>query len=144
MNDRDKKKHCSPTRNMPEPLALRSTDEKEFPSMRSPRVSSLRQRFCGLHRVPHLCFCKRSWRWLARFTRECERSSLVTTFYPCRHTAVQSKKTAAAKTGISVRSARRIERADSLNQENILAVIRKYFPIERHVIVTLMPEAGKK
>jgi zinc protease len=38
---------------------------------------------------------------------------------------------------------RRIERADSLNQENILAVIRKYFPIERHVIVTLMPEAKK-
>jgi zinc protease len=39
---------------------------------------------------------------------------------------------------------RRIERADSLNQENIHAAITKYFPAERHTIVTLMPEAGKK
>jgi zinc protease len=39
---------------------------------------------------------------------------------------------------------RRIERADSLNQENIHAAIRKYFPAERHTIVTLMPEAQKK
>jgi zinc protease len=39
---------------------------------------------------------------------------------------------------------RRIERADSLNQENIHAAIRKYFPVERYTIVTLMPEAGKK
>jgi zinc protease len=38
---------------------------------------------------------------------------------------------------------RRIERADSLNQENIHAAIRKYFPVERHAIVTLMPEAKK-
>jgi zinc protease len=39
---------------------------------------------------------------------------------------------------------RRIERADSLNQQNIHDAIRKYFPVERHTIVTLMPEAGKK
>ena len=38
---------------------------------------------------------------------------------------------------------RRIERADSLNQENIHAAITKYFPAERHTIVTLMPEAKK-
>jgi zinc protease len=38
---------------------------------------------------------------------------------------------------------RRIERADSLTQENIHAAIRKYFPVERHTIVTLMPEAQK-
>jgi zinc protease len=35
----------------------------------------------------------------------------------------------------------RIERAESLSQENIHAAIRKYFPVERHTIVTLMPEA---
>jgi hypothetical protein len=28
---------------------------------------------------------KQLWRGLARFTRECEHDSLVTTFYPCRH-----------------------------------------------------------
>ena len=39
---------------------------------------------------------------------------------------------------------RRIERADSLNQENIHAAIRKYFPAERSTIVTLWPEAGAK
>jgi len=39
---------------------------------------------------------------------------------------------------------RRIERADSLNQQNIHDAIRKYFPAERHTIVTLMPEAQKK
>jgi zinc protease len=36
---------------------------------------------------------------------------------------------------------RRIERADGLNQQNIHEAIRKYFPMERHTIVTLMPEA---
>ena len=39
---------------------------------------------------------------------------------------------------------RRIERADGLNQQNIHDAIRKYFPMERHTIVTLMPEAQKK
>ena len=39
---------------------------------------------------------------------------------------------------------RRIERADGLNQQNIHEAIRKYFPMERHTIVTLMPEAQKK
>ena len=43
------------------------------------------------------------------------------------------------------RDARRIlqraERAESLTQENIHAAIRKYFPPERHTIVTLLPEA---
>ena len=39
---------------------------------------------------------------------------------------------------------RRIERADSLTQQNIHDVIKKYFPAERSTIVTLMPEAGKK
>ena len=39
---------------------------------------------------------------------------------------------------------RRIERADSLNQQNIHEAIRKYFPVERHTIVTLMPEAPAK
>jgi zinc protease len=44
------------------------------------------------------------------------------------------------------RDARRIlqrtERADSLSQENIHAAFRKYFPADRHTVVTLMPEAG--
>ena len=31
--------------------------------------------------------------------------------------------------------------AESLTQENIHAAIRKYFPPERHTIVTLLPEA---
>ena len=39
---------------------------------------------------------------------------------------------------------RRIDRADGLNQQNIHEAIRKYFPMERHTIVTLMPEAQKK
>ncbi len=39
---------------------------------------------------------------------------------------------------------RRIERADSLNQQNIHDAIRKYFPAARSTIVTLMPEAQKK
>jgi len=39
---------------------------------------------------------------------------------------------------------RRIERAESLNQQNIHEAIKKYFPVERYTIVTLMPEAQKK
>jgi hypothetical protein len=35
----------------------------------------------------------------------------------------------------------RIQRTDSLSQENIHAALRKYFPVERHTIVTLVPEA---
>ena len=35
---------------------------------------------------------------------------------------------------------RRSERADSLTQENVHAALRKYFPVERHTEVTLMPE----
>ena len=38
---------------------------------------------------------------------------------------------------------KRIERVDSLNQQNIHEAIKKYFPVERHTIVTLMPEARK-
>ena len=34
----------------------------------------------------------------------------------------------------------RIDRADSLSQENIHAAFRKYFPSDRHTIVTLVPE----
>jgi zinc protease len=36
----------------------------------------------------------------------------------------------------------RSERTDMLTQENIHATIRKYFPEDRHTIVTLMPEAA--
>jgi zinc protease len=35
----------------------------------------------------------------------------------------------------------RAERADSLTQENIHAALRRYFPVDRHTLVTLMPEA---
>jgi zinc protease len=35
----------------------------------------------------------------------------------------------------------RIERAESLNQQNIHEAIRKYFPANRHTIITLLPEA---
>jgi hypothetical protein len=42
------------------------------------------------------------------------------------------------------RDARRIplrtERAESLNQENIHAVMKKYFVADRYTVVTLMPE----
>jgi zinc protease len=38
----------------------------------------------------------------------------------------------------------RLERAESLTGENIHAAIRKYFPADRHTIVTLMPEAQAK
>ena len=34
----------------------------------------------------------------------------------------------------------RVERTESLSKENIRAVVRKYFPPDRHTIVTLMPE----
>jgi zinc protease len=34
----------------------------------------------------------------------------------------------------------RVDRADSLTQENVHAALRKYFPAERHTEVTLMPE----
>ena len=40
-----------------------------------------------------------------------------------------------------LRILQRVERAESLSQENIHAAIRKYFPAERHTIVTLLPEA---
>jgi zinc protease len=35
----------------------------------------------------------------------------------------------------------RLERTETLNQENLHATIRKYFPADRHTIVTLLPEA---
>ena len=38
----------------------------------------------------------------------------------------------------------RAERADSLSQANIHAVIRKYFPLDRYTVVTLMPETEAK
>ena len=34
----------------------------------------------------------------------------------------------------------RTERAESLTQDNIHAALRKYFPLQRHTVVTLMPE----
>ena len=39
-----------------------------------------------------------------------------------------------------LRILQRIERADSLTQENIHAAFRKYFPPNRYTVVTLMPE----
>jgi len=36
----------------------------------------------------------------------------------------------------------RVDRADSLSPENIHAAFRKYFPADRHTVVTLMPEAA--
>jgi hypothetical protein len=44
------------------------------------------------------------------------------------------------------RDARRIlertARAESLTRENVHAALQKYFPIDRHTVVTLMPEAS--
>ena len=37
---------------------------------------------------------------------------------------------------------RRAERTESLTKENIHAIVRKYFPPDRYLIVTLMPEPG--
>ena len=39
-----------------------------------------------------------------------------------------------------LRILQRTARAESLTQENIHAALRKYFPLERHTVVTLMPE----
>jgi predicted Zn-dependent peptidase len=36
----------------------------------------------------------------------------------------------------------RLERADSLNAENIHAAIRKYLPADRHTVVTLKPASA--
>jgi len=56
---------------------------EESPRVKSPvagcPVAGLRLRWAG-----HLLSYKRFLRWLARFDCECERESLVTTFYPCR------------------------------------------------------------
>ena len=35
----------------------------------------------------------------------------------------------------------RTERAESLTAENIHAALRKYFPLDRHTVVSLMPES---
>ena len=51
---------------------------EESPRVKPP-VAGLRLRWAG-----HFLSCKRYLRWLARFDCECERDSLVTTFYPCR------------------------------------------------------------
>ncbi len=39
-----------------------------------------------------------------------------------------------------LRIIQRTERTESLTQENIHAALRKYFPLERYTVVTLMPE----
>ena len=41
-----------------------------------------------------------------------------------------------------LRILQRTERAESLSKENIHAAFRKYFPPERHTVVTLMPESA--
>src|SRR3990172_12476496 len=51
---------------------------EESPRVKSP-VAVLHLRWAG-----HFLSYKRFLRWLARFDCECERISLVTTFYPCR------------------------------------------------------------
>ena len=40
------------------------------------------------------------------------------------------------------RIAQRIERAESLNVENVAAAFKKYFPADRYTVVTLMPEGA--
>jgi zinc protease len=40
------------------------------------------------------------------------------------------------------RIAQRIERAESLNVENVHAAFKKYFPMDRYTVVTLMPEGA--
>jgi zinc protease len=52
-----------------------------------------------------------------------------------------SLQTAAILNRDPKRIALRIERADSLTVENIHAAFKKYFPADRHTIVTLMPES---
>ncbi|HEY5616915.1 MAG TPA: insulinase family protein [Vicinamibacterales bacterium] len=41
-----------------------------------------------------------------------------------------------------IRIPQRIERTESLSRENIHAAFRKYFPPDRHTVVTLMPESA--
>ena len=50
----------------------------------SPCVKSPVALFCASTVGGSFFSCKWSVRWLARFDCECERDSLVTTFYPCR------------------------------------------------------------
>jgi zinc protease len=38
----------------------------------------------------------------------------------------------------------RLERTESLSRENIHAAFRKYFPLDRYTVVTLMPENAAK
>jgi zinc protease len=38
----------------------------------------------------------------------------------------------------------RLERTDSLSQQNVHDALRKYFPMQRHTVVTLVPEAQAK
>ena len=49
--------------------------------MRVLRVSSLRRQVSGLRRSLHFRSFKQPSRWLARFTCECERESLVTVLF---------------------------------------------------------------
>jgi hypothetical protein len=53
--------------------------------MRALRLSSLQRRGRRFTKRCSYWSYKQTSRWLARFTRECERESRVTTFYPCRH-----------------------------------------------------------
>ena len=77
---RSRCKHAIAARQQPVQTSgpVRFSFYEESPRVKPP-VAGLRLRWAG-----HFLSCKRYLRWLARFDCECERDSLVTTFYPCR------------------------------------------------------------
>ena len=81
-------------------------------------MSSLQRRVLGLRCSLRFRSFEQPSRWLARFTRECERDALVTTFYPCRHVAEhpmlyapQAGKTNRLRTGRPIYQDGRAQRA---------------------------------
>jgi zinc protease len=73
--------------------------------------------------------------------REAEKNDLQES-YKSNNFWLGSLQTAAILNRDPKRIAQRVERADSLTIENIHAAFRKYFPAERHTVVTLMPDAA--
>ena len=73
--------------------------------------------------------------------REAEKNDLQES-YKSNNFWLGSLQTAAILNRDPKRIAQRVERADSLTVENIHAAFKKYFPAERHTVVTLMPEAA--
>jgi zinc protease len=71
--------------------------------------------------------------------KEAEKNDLQTAFRQNGYW-LNSLQTAHLLRRDPLRILQRIQRADSLTQENIHAAFQKYFPADRYTVVTLMPE----